>query len=463
MAAHQNKMSSNSNAANSYSTKLNNSHGINNMNPSPTVSLFSSSSDSSSGSTNNYLTHSIGASDHHMDLGTSTMHSSTSMELSIAQTNHTLPKSSSSKVISQNSSLSNLSSTTNKKSSKTRLRNVKKTSESSTIVQSSINTPISIAPNTGRPLAPATLNGQRSATSNNPITKRSNQNKKLTKRQSKSLIQLQSETSLPDSASPSSAFAESISGFLETFNQELLESNILLQSPTIASLETSIPETATSNILTDETNSFVSSNTNLIRSSFDNIDLRNLVNGAIQHQDSYHSMTGSTSTFDELSNRTEHVNLAHSTTNDLHHSQDLNGENEPITALMSEEDMRFVEMNFDENVFLKQFDLEDTSIKLNSQSDQSIFASLLTNTNPSQTDISTNQVQMHHTAVELNSTSQVAFPSPPSLYSGSSLINNSVFTTVVPLGSQQPTSQSSFVISAYNVACSIPHEGVQLT
>jgi hypothetical protein len=108
--------------------------------------------------------------------------------------------------------------------------------------------------------------------------------------------------------------------------------------------------------------------------------------------------------------------------------------------------MRFVEMNFDENTFLKQFDLDDAGIKLNVNSEQNIFASLLTNN--------------HHLNNSIEqSNSPLPLPPPPPSYPGSSLINNNVFTTVVPLGCQQKSSQNN----SLNTSQCLPEEGVQLT
>jgi hypothetical protein len=308
------------------------------------------------------------------------------------------------------------------------------------IVPSTSQTLIPIAPNLGRPLAPAPLNIQRTLTANNPITKRSTTNRKTVKRNSKSLVQYHSESILQaPSSSPTSSFAESISGLLENFDQELIASNFLSSQTTT---------TTTSNLLSDENNSIISSNTNLVR-TLDNLDLRHLVNGAVQRQESYHSTTASMPTLDEFNDRLENeTHLTHQTT------QDFNVENEQITSFMSEEDMRLVEMNFDENTFLKQFDLEDPGIKLSVHSDQNIFANILTNNNDL---IQTQQIHEQITPHQ----NQPSLHPPPTLpvYPGSSLINNNVFTTVVPLSLRQPT--NTFMTN--NTTRLLPEEGVQLT
>ena len=196
------------------------------------------------------------------------------------------------------------------------------------------------------------------------------------------------------------AFAESISGFLENFSQELIESNLLPPS-------NSIPMT--------EGNLVTSKSSNLPR-TLDNIDLRHLVNGAIH-------TTNSMPTPEEL----------HVVTHEL----------PPIASFMSEEDMRLVEMTFDENTFLKQFDLEDANIKLSVHSDQNLFATLLT-----------------HGPAELHGNQQPAAAAhlPESTTFGStSLINSNVFTTVVPLGSQ------TLVTQVNSPSLLHPQEGVQLT
>ena len=326
----------------------------------------------------------------------------------------------------------------NKKANKNRIRNRKKASASSVILPSTSQNPIAIAPNLGRPLAPAPLNVQRSLTSNNPITKRSITTKKSVKRNSKTLVQCHSESILQqNSSSPPSSFAESISGLLENFDQELIASNFLPSQTTTT--------TTTSNLLSDENNSTISSNSNLIR-TMDNLDLRHLVNGAVQRQESYHITTTSMPTLDEFNDHLE------TETNPM--AQDFNTENEQITSFMSEEDMRLVEMNFDENTFLKQFDLEDPGIRLTGHSDQNIFANILTTNNDL---IQTQQIHEQSTIHQ----NPIPTPSlPPSIYPGSSLINNNVFTTVVPLGSRQ---QTSTFLSNHNTTSLLPEEGVQLT
>jgi hypothetical protein len=298
-----------------------------------------------------------------------------------------------------------------KKSNTNRIRNRKKNPTLSPTIPSTNPALVSIAPNLGRPLAPAPLNVQRIVTTN----KRSIANKK---RNSKSLIQCHSESILQQNPSPSNSFAESISGLMQNFDQELIASNFLSQPAT------------TTNILSDN-----SSNVNLIR-ALDNLDVRQIVNRTIQRTESYQSMP----TLDEFNDRLE--------TDTNQTIQDYNNDNEQITSFMNEEDMNFVEMNFDENTFLKQFDLEDAGIKLNNNSDQNIFASLLTNN--------------HH----LNHSIEQSHPLPPPphpIYPGSSLINNNVFTTVVPLGLQQQSSQNNTFKNNNNSSRCLPEEGVQLT
>ena len=135
-------------------------------------------------------------------------------------------------------------------------------------------------------------------------------------------------------------------------------------------------------------------------------------------------------------------------------TQDFNVENEQITSFMSEEDMRLVEMNFDENSFLKQFDLDDPGIKLTNHSDQNIFANILTNNNDLiQTQQITEQPITHQNPPA---------PTPPlQVYPGSSYINNNIFTTVVPLSLIQPVNPS--FVNNTNTTSLLPEEGVQLT
>ena len=326
------------------------------------------------------------------------------------------------------------STTTNKKPTKTRVRNRKKpvvTSSTTTTIPSNNPTLVPIAPNLGRPLAPAPANVSRTVTSNNPITKRSQ--RKVVKRNSKSLVQHHSENILQQNpSSPSNSFAESISGFLENFDQELLASNFLSQATV-----------TTSNLLSDQTHSLISSNTNLIQ-TFDHINQT-----TIERQGSYHSMP----TMDEFNHRLEaDTILTQSTTHDL------NVEAEQITSFMSDEDIRLVEMNFDENTFLKQFDLDDAGMRFNVHPDQNLFANLLTT--------NTDLLPTHLPQQTISESSILPSNPPlslPSVYPGSSLINNNVFTTLVPLGSQQQTSQAKTLISNSNVTRLLPEEGVQLT
>jgi hypothetical protein len=353
-------------------------------------------------STVSILSPSTSFEEHHLDLSPQLIQSK-SMDLSIPPTNNLL--------------------TSTKKSNKNSTRNRKKpppplpppppssSSSSSSSILPPTNLPlIPIAPNPGRPLAPAPLNVQRIVTTN----KRSITNAK--KRNSKGLIQYHSESVLQQNSSPTNSFAESISGLMQNFDQELIASNFLTQPPT-------------TNILSNDSTTSTT-NINLIR-TLDNIDVRQIVNTTIQRTDSsYHSMP----TLDEFNDRLDHENNQT--------IQDYNVDNEQITSFMNEDEMNFVEMNFDENTFLKQFDLEDSQIKLNINSEQNIFASLLTSN--------------HH----LNNSIEQPTPPPPPIYPGSSLINNNVFTTVVPLGSSQ---QQSSLNSSLNTSRCLPEEGVQLT
>jgi hypothetical protein len=355
----------------------------NNNNPSSTVSLLSPPTSFEE--------------QHHIDLSPQLIQSK-SMDVSIPPTNNLL--------------------TSTKKSNKNPSRNRKKpanTTSSSVIVPSNNQTLIPIAPNSGRPLAPAPINVQRIVTTN----KRSVTNKK---RNSKTLMQYHSESILQQNSSPPNSFAESISGLMQNFDQELIASNFLSQSTT-----------TTTNILSNDP----TSNVNIIR-TLDNIDVRQIVNTSIHRTDSsYHSMP----TLDEFNDRLEHE------TNQT--ILDYNVDNEQINSFMNEEDMQqFAEMNFDENTFLKQFDLDDAGIKLNMNSEQNIFASLLTNN--------------HHLNTSIEQSNPPPPLPPPPIYPGSSLINNNVFTTVVPLGLQHQSSQNNSFNNNNSSRC-LPEEGVQLT
>lgn len=342
---------------------------------------------------------------------------------------------------SNTSSLASLPSISNTKTSKIRIRNRKKTSVSSAIVPSNSQTPVSIAPNTVPPKAIGILNVQHAVTSNGATTKTSTTNKKQLKRTNKTLTQCHSETILQqNSSSPSHAFAESISGLLENFDQELMASNFLSQTATT---------TTTSNLLIPEDNAMISSNQTLAHVGFQHVG-----NDSVQLQETYHRVT-SMPTLNEFNNELgQEIILTNQPIHGVQITADCNTENEQITSFMSEEDMRFVEMNFDENLFLKQFDLEDPGIKLSVHSDQNLFASILTNHNNS---IDSLQLQQQQNSVVHHN------PQAP-VYSGSSLINNSVFTTVVPLGSQQQTSRTNRFNTVNNNRTSLsPEEGVQLT
>ena len=232
-----------------------------------------------------------------------------------------------------------------------------------------------------------------------------------------------------------SAFAETISGFFENFNQELLESNLLPRSetPTITSGNLFLP---------DENTSIATPNSNNNPRSLDNIDLRHLVNGAI------HSTTTTASsmpTLEEFHDRLEpQTHVVNS---------EFTVEHEPIASFMSEEDMRLVEMNFDENTFLKQFDLEDANIKLSVHSDQNIFASLLTHGSVELLATQKAVAAMHLT----ESTIQVNNETTETGFSSAALINGNVFTTVVPLGLQ------TLVTAVNPPLVFLPEEGIQLT
>ncbi|CAF1262914.1 unnamed protein product [Adineta ricciae] len=236
------------------------------------------------------------------------------------------------------------------------------------------------------------------------IIKRSTTNRKPTKRHIKTLVQSQSENLTSTiCSSPSNAFARSISGLLENLDQELMASNFLSQA-------------VANNLLSDDTTTPV----------------QQVVSAAIEcSEETYHTTTASMPTLEEFHDRLE---------NGTH---DFNVENEQITAFMSEEDMRLVEMNFDETTFLKQFDLDDAGLRLSGNSDQNIFACI-------STDNQTNSSTSHPSSA---------------LYSSSSLISNSVFTTVVPLGSQLPTNTLLNQEKETNsdMTCLLPEEGIQLT
>ncbi|CAF2471592.1 unnamed protein product [Rotaria sp. Silwood2] len=432
-----NKTKSSSSSAPTTNAHTSSSSCINNNNNSPTLSIFSSPICLSPSFTTatSYLSQPSSL-DHQIDLlSSSQLINSKSLD----------------------SSTTSLPTPANNKSSKNRIRNCnKKTSSiSSTILSSNNSTLIPIAPNNSRPSAPAIVNVQRLVTSNNSIRKRTTTNKKQSKRNTKTFVHSHSESILQqNSSSPINTFAESISGFLESFDQELIASNFLSQS-------------TTSNLLTNENNSIISS---------DHIDLQHIVNNNNtvqgQQQDAYQSLTTTAAsismpTLDEFNNRLENETiLTNQTINDLQTTHDYNVENEQITSFMNEEDMRFVEMNFDENIFLKQFDLDDPGIKLNIHSDQNIFANILTNNNHNNNDILQieQQQQQQNQTNEQSITHQNQHPTPPPpIYPGSSLINNNVFTTLVPLGSQQQTLKTNAFNYHNSTMSLLPEEGVQLT
>ena len=165
-------------------------------------------------------------------------------------------------------------------------------------------------------------------------------------------------------------------------------------------------------------------------------------------------------TLDEFNDRFEHdALLTNAVVADIQSTHDFNVESEPIASFMSEEEMRLVEMTFDENTFLKQFDLEDAGIKLSVNSDQNLFANILTATSSTHDLLQVQQSHMHEASMQQNSPS-----SPHShTYPGSSLINSNVFTTLVPLGLQRSSSQTTALMRNTNVSSLLPEEGVQLT
>ncbi|CAF4150930.1 unnamed protein product [Rotaria socialis] len=409
------------------------SFATNNKN-SATVSLLSPSS------SKNYLSKSS-ILDHERDLRPHLDHSR-SLDLSIPSTKSSL--------------LTSLPTIANKKSSKTRICNRKKTSGSTAIVPSHSPSLLPIVPNIGRLLAPVIVNIQRGATSKNRISKRSTTNKKQNKRNSsKTPVQYHSESILQQNpSSPMNLFAESISGLLENLDQELLASNFLLH-------------TSSNDLLLDENNSITSSNTNVMQTS-DHIDLRHIGNTNIQHQETYHSAT-SMPTLDEFNNQLENDTiLITQSRNGLHTVHGYNVENEHITSFMSEEDMRFVEMNFDENIFLKQFDLEDPGIKQSVHSDQNLFASILTNNNHNNNNNNNDLSQIQQSQINEQSENHQNQSLPHPAYPGSSLMNNNIFTTVVQLGSQrQALKLNAFNNNNNNNSDStislLPEEGFQLT
>ena len=389
---------------------------LTNTNPSSTVSILSPST--------SFEEH------HHPDLSSPQLLQSKSLDLSIPPTNNLL--------------------TTMKKPTKNPSRNRKKpqpppltpVSSTSSIVPSTNSSLVPIAPNPGRPLAPAPLNVQRIvASSTTTTTTSTTTNKRSTstkKRNSKSLVQYHSESVLQTNSSPSNSFAESISGLMQNFDQELIASNFLSQPQTTNILSNEPTRTPTP--LTTAT-----SNINLIR-TLDTIDVRQIVNTTIQRTDSSYP---NLSTMDEF-----HDRLDHETNQTI---QDYNVDNEQISSFINEEEMNFVEMNFDENTFLKQFDLDDSQLKLNINSEQNLFTSLLTSNHHH------HQQQQQHLPNPLEQPTPPPSipppPLPPPSYPGSSLINNNVFTTIVPLNSQQTSSLNS----SYNTSRCLPEEGVQLT
>ena len=417
------------------------SHDNNNL--SPTVSLFSSSNGSSPSSSNHYLSQTSSI-EYAQDLP-SQYSQPKSSEMPLLQANNILTST------TGNSSSVALPTPSNQ-STTNRGRNRKKASTSPMMSTSNSQTPSAIVSNLGRPLAPATSNARRKVTANNSISKRSTTVRKPTRRKSSTLEQYPSDTVLQTSSSPTDPFAESISGFLENFDQELMASNILAQATT----------TSTSNLLSDEHTPVMAPNKSSAR-TLDNIDLRHLVNGAIQRQESYNSTTTSMPTLDEFNDRFEHDTLITNTvTADIQSTHDFNVESEPIASFMSEEEMRLVEMNFDENTFLKQFDLEDAGIKLSVNSDQNLFANILTATSSTHDLLQLQQSQQLH--IHEASMQQNSPASPHShTYPGSSLINNNVFTTLVPLGLQRSSSQTTTLMRNTSVSSLLPEEGVQLT
>ena len=247
-----------------------------------------------------------------------------------------------------------------------------------------------------------------------------------------------SESGLPLHSPPIDSFAESISGLMQNFDQELMAANFLSQPAPVSTSSAAVQgTTTTTNILSAEP-----SHPSLIR-SLDSINVRQIVSTTMQQVDSYSSMPS----YSDFTDRLENEPLMSNQT-----MQDYHVDNEQITSLINEEEMRFVEMNFDENTFLKQFDLEDAGMKLNMNTDQNLFTNLLTT---------------NHSLEQSTSSAVAAAPAPPPhpVYPGSSLINNNVFTTVVPLAQHQPSHSNAFHNHHYQPQASrfLPEEGVQLT
>lgn len=221
----------------------------------------------------------------------------------------------------------------------------------------------------------------------------------------------------------SDPFAESISGLLQNFDQELMASNFLPQTTV-----------ATTNIISNE-----SSNGNLIQ-SFDHIDFRQIVNTTIQSTENFSTISSITDFNERVEQETSMISVT---------GHDFHVDPEPITSLISDEELHLVEMNFDENAFLKQFDMEESTLKYNSSIEQPIYTSLLSS---------------RQTSTITSETSTSSIPPPHPVYPGSSLINNNVFTTVVPLAMQHQTSVQHPPIRQQQYSSRFaPEEGVQLT
>ena len=327
---------------------------------------------------------------------------------------------------------------TNKKSNQSRIRNRKKASTSS-----NDQALVAIASNIGQSLTTTTVkNVQRVVTSNKSIAKRSTTSKRQIKRNSKTLVQCPNEGVLQqNSSSPTNSFAKSISGLLENFDQELLASNFLSQ-PT------------TSNLLLDENNSIISSNTNNIQTS-EHIDSHHACNNTLQRQEMHHSTIASMPTLDEFNERLENnAILTNQTIDNVPTAQNYNTDNVQITSFMSEEYMRLVEMNFDENTFLKQFDLEDLGVRLSAHTDQSLFANVLSNSNNNNS-IETQQHQINEQLTTNQNQSLSTSSESPS--------TDTVFTTIVPLGLQQQLVSDTNTFTNNSTALLSSEEGVRLT
>jgi hypothetical protein len=293
--------------------------------------------------------------------------------------------------------------------------------------------PVSIAPNVaGRALAPAPSNLPRVV----PSTKRCGTSRKRPTKSSMSNTNesVAARATTVSSSPPVDPFAESISGLMEYFDQELIASNFLSQGTM-----------NTGHIRVNE-----SSENKRVR-TLDQIDLRQIVNTTLQQTETCPSV----STIDQFNERYEP-----NTTLTNGNAHEYNVDNEQITSLITDEEMRFVEMNFDENTFLRQFDLDDPGLKFIGVVEPTLFPSLLTTRQAS-----INVCDPSHES--LPAAAAAAPCSSHSTYPGSSLINSNVFTTIVPLAYQQqqqirPLPNAAMIDHPYRSRLS-PEEGVRLT